>query len=134
MYLVISSLAHIISDNYFEIGFNRYAAVMERVNLVSITATLTVLWIAFSRCISKHYSVESLDPPRSAIKNLLVFRAAFPLLTILLIAYFVTVPLGISIAFVTGTGAILLMVIAGRWWQAGHRAIVSVSSARRGAP
>lgn len=132
--LVISNLVNIVSANYFDIGFDRYAAVMVPVNLVSLMATLAVLWIAFGRRIPKHYSVESLDPPRSAIKDPLVFRAAFPLLATLLIAYFVTAPLGIPIAFVTGTGAVLLMAIAGRWWQAGRGAIVSVSSALRGAP
>ncbi|MGP9677416.1 arsenic transporter [Halomonas sp. AOP27-A1-41] len=132
--LVISNLVNIVSANYFDIGFDRYAAVMVPVNLVSVAATLAVLWIAFGRRIPKHYAVENLDPPRSAIKDPLIFRVAFPLLATLLIAYFVTAPLGIPIAFVTGTGAVLLMAIAGRWWQAGRGAIVSVSSALRGAP
>ncbi|MGP9497157.1 ArsB/NhaD family transporter, partial [Halomonas sp. AOP43-D1-4] len=90
--------------------------------------------VGMGRRIPKHYAVENLDPPRSAIKNPLIFRAAFPLLATLLVAYFVTAPLGIPIAFVTGTAAVLLMAIAGRWWQAGHGAIVSVSDALRGAP
>ena len=132
--LVISNLVNIVSANYFDIGFDRYAAVMVPVNLVSITATLAVLWIVFGRRIPKHYSIENLDPPRSAVKDPLVFRAAFPLLMTLLIAYFVTAPLGIPIAFVTGTAAIILMAIGGRWWQGGRGAVVSVTGALRGAP
>ena len=132
--LVISNLVNIVSANYFDIGFDRYAAVMVPVNFVSLAATLAVLWLAFGRRIPKHYSVESLAPPHMAVKDPLVFRAAFPLLAVLLAAYFVTAPLGIPIAFVTGTGAVLLMAIAGRWWQAGRGAIVSVSDALRGAP
>ncbi|CAM3696567.1 arsenic transporter [Halomonas sp. FME1] len=132
--LVISNLVNIVSANYFDISFDRYAAVMVPVNLVSLAATLIVLWIVFGRRISVRYSVENLDAPVSAIKDPLVFRAAFPLLAVLLIAYFVTAPLGIPIAFVTGTGAILLMAIAGRWWQVGRGAVVSVTGALRGAP
>ncbi|MDN7133949.1 arsenic transporter [Halomonas sp. MC140] len=132
--LVISNLVNIVSANYFDIGFDRYAAVMVPVNLVSLAATLIVLWIVFGRCIPTRYSVENLDAPVSAIKDPLVFRVAFPLLAVLLIAYFVTAPLGIPIAFVTGTGAVLLMAIAGRWWQAGRGAVVSVTEALRGAP
>ncbi|MGO2390642.1 MULTISPECIES: arsenic transporter [unclassified Halomonas] len=132
--LVISNLVNIVSANYFNIGFDRYAAVMVPVNLVSLAATLIVLWIVFGRRIPTRYSVENLDAPVSAIKDPLVFRAAFPLLAVLLIAYFVTAPLGIPIAFVTGTGAILLMAIAGRWWQVGRGAVVSVTGALRGAP
>ncbi|MEG3116434.1 arsenic transporter [Salinicola sp. 4072] len=132
--LVISNLVNIVSANYFDIGFDRYAAVMVPVNLVSLAATLAVLWIAFGRRIPRRYSVEELDAPRSAIKDLLIFRAAFPLLAVLLVAYFVTAPLGIPIAFVTGAAAIVLMAIAGRWWQGGKGAAVSVTAALKGAP
>lgn len=132
--LIISNLVNIVSANYFDIGFDRYAAVMVPVNLVSLVATLGVLWIAFGRRIPRRYSLEALDAPRSAILDPLIFRAAFPLLTMLLVAYFVTAPLGIPIAFVTGAAAIVLMAIAGRWWQGGKGAAVSVTAALKGAP
>ena len=132
--LVISNLVNIVSANYFDIGFDRYAAVMVPVNLVSLTATLVVLWIAFGRRIPQRYSVAMLDAPQSAIKDSLVFRAAFPLLVVLLIAYFITAPLGVPISFVTGTAAVLLMAIAGRWWRQGRGAVVSVTAALKGAP
>ncbi|WP_285260786.1 arsenic transporter [Halopseudomonas bauzanensis] len=132
--LVISNLVNIVSANYFEIGFDRYAAVMVPVNLASLAATLMVLWIAFGRRIPQRYSLSELDPPRSAIRDLLVFRAAFPLLALLLLAYFITAPLGVPISLVTGTAALLLMAIAGRWWQLGRGAVVPVTAALRGAP
>ena len=132
--LVISNLVNIVSANYFDIGFDRYAAVMVPVNLVSLAATLIVLWVVFRRQIPSQYSVAALDPARSAIKDPLVFRAAFPILLVLLVAYFVTAPLGVPIAFVTGTAALLLMAIAGRWWKAGKGAVVSVKTALRHAP
>ncbi len=132
--LVISNLVNIVSANYFHIGFGRYAAVMVPVDLVSVLAALLVLWVAFGRKIPKRYSVTELAPPQSAIKDPLVFRAAFPLLTVLLVAYFVTAPLKIPISFVTGAAAIALMAIAGRWWQRGRGAVVSVSSGLRHAP
>ena len=132
--LVISNLVNIVSANYFDIGFDRYAAVMVPVNLVSLTATLVALWIAFGRRIPQRYSVAMLDAPQSAIKDSLVFRAAFPLLVVLLIAYFITAPLGVPISLVTGTAAVLLMAIAGRWWRQGRGAVVSVTAALKGAP
>ncbi|NLC20316.1 MAG: arsenic transporter [Halomonadaceae bacterium] len=132
--LIISNLVNIVSANYFDIGFDRYAAVMVPVNLVSLTATLVVLWIAFGRRIPQRYPVAVLDAPQSAIKDSLIFRAAFPLLVVLLVAYFITAPLGVPVSFVTGTAAVLLMAIAGRWWRQGRGAVVSVAAALKGAP
>lgn len=132
--LIISNLVNIVSANYFNIGFGRYAAVMVPVNLVSIIATLLVLWLAFWRHIPKTYSTLALESPHSAIKDPLVFRAAFPVLAILLIAYFATESLAVPIAVVTGSAAILLMIIAGRWWQGGRGAVVPVLSVLRQAP
>ena len=132
--LVTSNLVNIVSANYFDIGFGRYAAVMVPVNIVSVLATLLVLWIAYARHIPKTYSTSELSAPESAITDPLVFRAAFPLLALLLVAYFATEPLGIPISLVTGIAALLLMAIAGRVWQGGRGAVVSVSDVVRNAP
>jgi arsenical pump membrane protein len=132
--LVTSNLVNIVSANYFDIGFGRYAAVMVPVNIVSVIATLTVLWVVYARHIPKHYSVAELSAPETAIEDPLVFKAAFPLLALLLVAYFTTESLGIAISFVTGVAALVLMAIAGRWWKGGHGAVVSVSDVLRKAP
>ncbi|MEX2335460.1 MAG: arsenic transporter [Pseudohongiella sp.] len=132
--LVISNLVNIVSANYFDISFTRYAAVMVPVNLVSVLATLIVLWVAFGRQIPRRYPVAELSLPESAIKDPLIFRAAFPVLLILLVSYFVTASMGVPIALLTGTAALALMIVAGRWWQGGRGALVSVPSALRGAP
>lgn len=86
--LVISNLVNIVSANFFDVSFSRYAAVIVPVNLVSIAATLGVLWLAFWQRIPSRYSLDVLDPPASAIIDPYVFRAALPVLIILLIAYF----------------------------------------------
>jgi arsenical pump membrane protein len=132
--LIISNLVNIVTANYFGIGFGRYAAVMVPVDLVSLAAVLVVLWMAFRSRIPERYSTENLKPPRSVIKDALVFRAAFPLLAVLLVAYFATAPFGIPVSFVTGAAAFLLMALAGRWWKRGRGAVVSVPSVVRHAP
>jgi len=132
--LVTSNLVNIVSANYFDIGFGRYAAVMVPVNIVSVIATLAVLRVVYARHIPKQYSMDNLSAPASAIEDPLVFKAAFPLLGLLLIAYFSTEALGIPISLVTGAAALLLMAIAGRWWQGGRGAVVSVRDVVRNAP
>ncbi|MBP6496550.1 MAG: arsenic transporter [Psychrobacter sp.] len=132
--LVTSNLVNIVSANYFDIGFGRYAAVMVPVNIVSVLATLVVLWIFYARHIPKHYSMANLSVPASAIKDTLVFKAAFPLLALLLVAYFVIESLGMAISLITGAAALLLMAIAGRFWQGGRGAVMSVPDIVRKAP
>lgn len=132
--LVISNLVNIVSANFFDISFTRYAAVMVPVDLVSLAATLLVLWLYYGREIPAAYPVEELEAPAAAIRDRQVFQAAFPLLGILLVAYVVTAPLGIPIAFVTGAAAIVLLAIAGRWASGGRGAVVSIATVMRNAP
>lgn len=132
--LVISNLVNIVTANYFQVSFARYAAVMVPVDLVSLAATLLVLWLYYGRDIPASYAVGDLEEPSAAIKDKAVFHAAFPLLSLLLVAYFVTAPLGIPISFVTGAAAFILIAIAGRWSSGGKGAIVSVPKVLREAP
>ena len=132
--LVTSNLVNIVSANYFDISFGRYALVMVPVNIVSVLATLAVLWIFYARHIPTHYSMSELSAPESAIEDTLVFKAACPLLALLLVAYFATESLGIPISLVTGAAALLLMAIAGRFWQGGRGAVMSVPDIVRRAP
>ncbi|MDM7857398.1 arsenic transporter [Thiopseudomonas acetoxidans] len=132
--LIISNLVNIVTANYFDISFGSYAAVMVPVNLVSLLATLLVVWLVFARDIPRDYALEGLESPQSAVKDPLVFRLTFPLLVVLLLAYFVTAPLGVPVSVVTGAAALLLMIVAGRWWQGGRDAQVSVRKALQGAP
>ncbi|OYW58627.1 MAG: arsenical efflux pump membrane protein ArsB, partial [Bosea sp. 12-68-7] len=111
--LIISNLVNIVSANFFGVTFDRYAAVMVPVNAVSLAATLIVLWLFYRKDIPATYDVAELDAPDGAIRDRGVFVAAFPLLTVLLVAYFVTAPFGIPVAAVTGAGALVLIVIAG---------------------
>lgn len=112
--LVISNLVNIVSANFFEVTFGRYAAVMVPVNLVSLTATLVVLWAYFRRDVPTTYPVGELERPSAAIRDPLVFRAAFPLLGVLLLAYFITAPLGVPVSAVTCAGAAVLLLLANR--------------------
>ncbi len=132
--LVISNLVNIVSANYFNLGFGEYAAVMVPVNLASVAATLGVLWLAFRRPVATDYPVHTLDEPRSAIHDPLVFRSAFPMLILLLLAYLFAEPIGVPVSVITGAAAIALMAIAGRWWQGGRGAVIPVRRVLRHAP
>ncbi|MDL4861367.1 arsenic transporter [Halomonas elongata] len=132
--LIISNLVNIVSANYFDIGFTRYAQVMVPVDLVSLIATLVVLGWYFRREIPGQYDVERLEAPASAIRDHHVFRAAFPLLLVLLAALFLTTRWEVPFAIIMGSAALILMAIAGRWFTAGHVHVISLKRVIRNAP
>ncbi|WP_062224375.1 arsenic transporter [Aureimonas sp. D3] len=132
--LVVSNLVNIVTANFFDVSFGRYAAVMVPVNLVSLAATLLVLWAYFRKGIPATYDMRRLEAPGSAIRDPAVFRTAFPLLGLLLVAYFVTGPLGVPIAFVTGAASLVLVAFAGRWFSGGRGAVIDLPKVLRGAP
>lgn len=132
--LVISNLVNIVSANYFDVSFGRYAAIMVPVDLVSIAATLGMLWLAFHRVIPARCDVDRLEAPRSAIVDPLVFRAAAPVLAAWMIACFALAPWHVPFSMATGACALTLMAVAGRWWQRGRGAVVSLRGVLREAP
>ncbi|REC94815.1 arsenic transporter [Kushneria indalinina] len=131
--LVTSNLVNIVTANYFDIGFGEYARVMVPVNLVSLAATLLVLWFYYRREVPRHYDRRKLEAPASAIVDSRVFRAAFPLLAVLLIALFVTARWHIPFAFIMGAAALVLMAIAGRWGARG-KPVISLNKVVKNAP
>ncbi|MFA4900681.1 MAG: arsenic transporter [Brevundimonas sp.] len=126
--LVVSNLVNIVSADFFDIGFDRYAAVMAPVNLASIAATLMVLFVVFGRDIPKAYDVERLAAPSSAIKDRATFLWGWIILALLLIGFFVLEPRGVPVSAVAATGAIVLLVVAGRG------AVISTTKVLREAP
>lgn len=132
--LVTSNLVNIVSANFFDISFAEYALVMVPVNLVSLIATLIVLGLYFQRDIPPHYQAGRLEDPAQAIRDQQVFRAAFPVLLILMVALFATAQWQIPFALVMGAAALILMAIAGRWFTPGQNQVVSLKAVIKDAP
>lgn len=112
--LVVSNLVNIVSADYFGIGFGTYAAVMVPVNLVSVAATLLVLWLFFRRDIPARYEVAALQAPSQAIRDLSTFKVGWAVLLALLVGLFALEPLGIPISAVAAACAALLFAVAAR--------------------
>lgn len=126
--LVVSNLVNIVSADFFDIGFDRYAAVMAPMNLASIAATLMVLFAVFGRDIPKAYDIERLAAPSSAIKDRATFLWGWIILAFLLIGFFVLEPRGVPVSAVAATGAVVLLFVAGRG------AVISTTKVLREAP
>ncbi|WP_394253384.1 arsenic transporter [Arthrobacter pityocampae] len=112
--LVVSNLVNIVTADFFDISFARYAVVMVPVGLVSVAASLGVLLLFFRTAIPRHYDVTVLATPRSAIADPLTFRTGWVVLGVLLIGYFAAEPLHLPLSAVAGLGAVVLMIVASR--------------------
>jgi len=112
--LVVSNLVNIVSADFFDIGFGRYASVMVVVDFASILASLAVLFLFYRRDVPGRYDVEQLRRPAEAIRDPLTFRAGWWVLVLLLLGYFLGDPLGVPVSVTAGAGAIALLLIAER--------------------
>ena len=110
--LVVSNLVNIVSADFFNITFDRYAQVMMPVNIVSVLSSLGVLYLFYKRDIPQNYEVASLPTPNSAIKDPATFYMGWLVLAALLLGFFVLEPMGIPISAIAGVGAATLLVTA----------------------
>ena len=122
--LVVSNLVNIVSADYFDIGFARYAAVMAPVNLVSVAATLAALMWFFRKDIPANYELAQLKAPDEAIHDRATFITGWWVLGLLLAGFFWLDQLGVPISAVAAAGAALLLAVAARGHKISTRDVV----------
>ncbi|MFW7250257.1 arsenic transporter [Enterobacter sp. BNK-34] len=122
--LIVSNLVNIVSADFFDLGFTKYASVMVPVNLAAITATLVMLHLFFRKDIPATYDVSLLKTPANAIKDPATFRAGWVVLLLLLVGFFVLEPLGIPVSAIAAAGAAVLFVVAKRGHAINTRKVV----------
>lgn len=67
--LIISNLTNIVTAGYFDIGFVEYLQNMFLPNMLSIFASIVVLWIYFRKDIPRVIDISKLPEASSVIKN-----------------------------------------------------------------
>lgn len=110
--LVVSNLVNIVSAGFFKVPFDRYALVMVPVNLVSVLASLVVLYGFYRKDIPNAYALEWVDEPNSAITDKATFTTGWVVLAALLFGFFVFEPMGVPISVIAGLGALVLLIVA----------------------
>ncbi|TDY84980.1 UNVERIFIED_ORG: arsenite efflux membrane protein ArsB [Herbaspirillum seropedicae] len=126
--LVVSNLVNIVSADFFKIGFVEYASVMIPVDIVSVVATLIVLFLYFRRDIPATYDLTQVPDPVAAIHDRATFVAGWWVLALLLVGFFWLEGLGVPISAVAAVGALILLAVAGK----GH--VISTREVIKGAP
>lgn len=109
---VFSNLTNIVTAGYFGIGFTEYIANMMLPFIVSVIASITILWLVLRRDIPKTVDISLLKEPDSVLKDKPLFAFSWVFLGLLLAAYFLGDRLGLPISVFALGGGLLFLAIA----------------------
>ena len=84
---VISNLVNILSADFFAVGFVEYASRMLVPTMVSVAASLAVLFLVYRWALPESYEPDCLQSPQEAIRDPRIFRMSWIVLGGLLAAY-----------------------------------------------
>ncbi|WP_345970512.1 arsenic transporter [Sulfurimonas sp. HSL1-6] len=110
--LVISNLTNIVTAGYFDLGFWEYAKAMFLPNLLSIIASIIVLWLYFRKDIPLKVDVSELPEPASVIKNMTMFRLSWGFLALLMAGYFIGDRYDLPVSLFALGGAVVFLFVA----------------------
>ncbi len=113
--LVISNLTNIVTAGYFDIGFVEYAKHMFLPNLLSIVASIAILWIYFRKDIPLTVDVSQLPEPESVIKNMTMFKISWFFLALLMVGYFIGDHYNLPVSIFALGGALIFLAIANHY-------------------
>ncbi|MFA6191937.1 MAG: arsenic transporter [Sulfurimonas sp.] len=113
--LVISNLTNIVTVGYFDIGFVAYAKNMFLPNLLSIVASVAVLWIYFRKDIPFVIDVSQLPEASSVIKNQIMFQFSWFFLAFLMVGYFIGDYFHMPVSLFALGGALVFLAIANHY-------------------
>ena len=110
--LIISNLTNIVTAGYFDIGFLTYTLHMFLPNLLSIVASIGVLWIYFRNDIPLRVDVAMLPDASSVIKHQTLFKLSWFFLIVLLAGYFLGDAYKLPVSLFALGGAFVFLAIA----------------------
>jgi len=113
--LIISNLTNIVTAGYFDIGFVEYAKHMFLPNLLSIIASIAILWFYFRKDIPLRVDVSELPEPSSVIKNHTMFKISWFFLAFLMVGYFIGDYYNLPISVFALGGALVFLLIANHY-------------------
>ena len=110
--LVVSNLVNIVSADFFDVAFDRYALGMLPVNAVAVLTSLVVLYGFYRRDIPRYYPLDWVASPKAAVVDRATFYTGWAVLLALLVGFFMVEPMGVPISMIAGLGALVLVVVA----------------------
>ncbi len=109
---VFSNLTNIVTANYFDIGFTQFISNMILPYIVSVMASMVILWLVLRRDIPTTVNIDLLKNPSEVIKHRGLFNFSWFFLALLLGGYFIGDAYNIPISVFALGGGVLFLAIA----------------------
>ncbi|QOP44951.1 arsenic transporter [Sulfurimonas paralvinellae] len=109
---VFSNLTNIVTADYFGIGFTEFIANMIVPYLVSVAASMVVLFALLHKDIPKEVDISLLHNPEDVIKHRGLFNFSWLFLAVLLAGYFIGDIYHVPVSVFALGGGILFLLIA----------------------
>ena len=109
---VFSNLTNIVTANYFDIGFATYLKTMIIPFIVSVVASITILWLFLRKDIPSKVDISLLKDENEVLKSKTLFLFSWLFLALLIIGYFIGDHFNLPVSLFALGGGVLFLLIA----------------------
>ncbi len=108
---VFSNLTNIVTANYFDIGFTTYLSTMFLPFVVSVVASIAILWLFLRKDIPSKVDISLLKDENEVLKSKTLFLFSWLFLALLIAGYFIGDHFKLPVSlFALGGGVIFLLI------------------------
>ncbi len=109
---VFSNLTNIVTANYFDIGFATYLKTMIIPFIVSVVASITILWLFLRKDIPSKVDISLLKDENEVLKSKTLFLFSWLFLALLIVGYFIGDHFNLPVSLFALGGGVLFLLIA----------------------
>ena len=109
---VFSNLTNIVTANYFDIGFATYLSTMIVPFVVSVIASIAILWLFLRKDIPSKVDISLLKDENEVLKSKTLFLFSWLFLALLIAGYFIGDHFNLPVSLFALGGGIIFLLIA----------------------
>ena len=109
---VFSNLTNIVTANYFDIGFATYLSTMFVPFVVSVVASIAILWLFLRKDIPSKVDISLLKDENEVLKSKTLFLFSWLFLSLLIAGYFIGDHFNLPVSLFALGGGIVFLLIA----------------------
>ena len=109
---VFSNLTNIVTANYFDIGFATYLSTMIVPFIVSVVASIAILWLFLRKDIPSKVDISLLKDENEVLKSKTLFLFSWLFLALLIAGYFIGDHFNLPVSLFALGGGVIFLIIA----------------------